>query len=542
LQPHRQETFKLSRDPMFVEKVRDIVGLYMDPPLMAMVLCVDEKSQIQALDRTQPILPLAPGIPERRTHDHERQGTATLFAAYDIATGAVIGQTHHRHRSSEFLQFLRTVEANVAPVLDIHLDMDNYGTHMTAAIKNWLARHPRIHVHFTPTSASWLNQVERWLATLTQRCIRRCTHRSTRELDKAIGQYDPASISRTAKEWKLHLYGETKCEIASCRNGSTRKSSKPRQPDWRNRLEATKRRGDWAFRWRRWATGSVGQRMQEHRHPRSRSLLLRCPHVGPYGCCQWRVRPPSPRALSNKALDAKVAAIHRDSRKSYGRPRITQQLRQRGEPVGAERVRQSLKRQGLHPVYRRAYVVTTDSAHRLPVAPNLLERRFNGWQPNKAWVADITYVATGEGWLYLAAVMDLASRRIGGWSMSDAIDAKLVCAALRSACWQRKPATGLLVHTDRGSQYASHGYRRLAADFGITMSMSRKGNAWDNAAMESFFKTLKVDRIYQVRYDTRAQARLDIVDGMEGFYNRVRMHTAVGFLAPVTRERNILAA
>ncbi len=186
LQPHRQETFKLSSDPLFVEKVRDIVGLYLDPPLMAMVLCVDEKSQIQALDRTQPLLPLAPGLPERRTHDYERHGTTTLFAALDIATGSVIGDLHRRHRSTEFLQFLRTIEANVPAVLDIHLVMDNYGTHKTPAIRNWLARHPRFQVHFTPTSASWLNQVERWFATLTQKYIRRGTHRSTRQLEQAI--------------------------------------------------------------------------------------------------------------------------------------------------------------------------------------------------------------------------------------------------------------------------------------------------------------------------------------------------------------------
>lgn len=161
LQPHRQQTFKLSSDPLFVEKVRDIVGLYMDPPLKAMVLCVDEKRQIQALDRTQPLLPLSPGIPERRTHDYERHGTTTLFAALDIATGAVIGDLHRRHRSSEFLQFLRTIESNVPQALDIHLVMDNYGTHKTPTIKNWLARHPRFQVHFTPTSVSWLNQVER---------------------------------------------------------------------------------------------------------------------------------------------------------------------------------------------------------------------------------------------------------------------------------------------------------------------------------------------------------------------------------------------
>ena len=189
LQPHRQETFKLSSDPLFVDKVRDIVGLNLDPPLKAMVLCVDEKSQIQALDRTQPILPLAPGIPERRTHDYMRHGTTTLFAALDIATGEVIGELHRRHRSSEFLQFLRTIEANVPPSLDVHLVMDNYGTHKTPSIKAWFARHPRFHVHFTPTSASWLNQVERWFATLTEKYLRRGTHRSTRQLEDAIRHY-----------------------------------------------------------------------------------------------------------------------------------------------------------------------------------------------------------------------------------------------------------------------------------------------------------------------------------------------------------------
>ena len=189
LQPHRQETFKLSTDPLFVEKVRDIVGLYLAPPLKAMVLCVDEKSQIQALDRTQPILPLAPGIPERRTHDYMRHGTTTLFAALDIATGEVIGELHRRHRSAEFLQFLRTIDTNVPAHLDIHLVMDNYGTHKTPTIKAWFARHPRFHVHFTPTSASWLNQVERWFATLTEKYIRRGTHRSTRQLEQAIKQY-----------------------------------------------------------------------------------------------------------------------------------------------------------------------------------------------------------------------------------------------------------------------------------------------------------------------------------------------------------------
>ena len=189
LQPHRQETFKLSTDPQFIAKTRDIVGLYLDPPTKAMVLCVDEKSQIQALDRTQPILPLAPGVPERRTHDYMRHGTTSLFAALDIATGEVIGQLHRRHRSNEFLKFLRTIEASVPAELDVHLIMDNYGTHKTPTVRAWFTRHPRFHVHFTPTSASLLNQVERWFATLTQKQIRRGTHRSTRQLEDAIRQY-----------------------------------------------------------------------------------------------------------------------------------------------------------------------------------------------------------------------------------------------------------------------------------------------------------------------------------------------------------------
>ena len=189
LQPHRAETFKLSTDPLFIDKVRDIVGLYLNPPTQAMVLCVDEKSQIQALDRTQPILPLAPGLPERRTHDYERHGTTTLFAALDLATGQVIGELHRRHRSKEFLAFLRTVEANVPAQLEVHLILDNYGTHKTPSVKAWLARHSRFHVHFTPTSSSWLNLVERWFALISERHIKRGTHRSTIELERSIRQY-----------------------------------------------------------------------------------------------------------------------------------------------------------------------------------------------------------------------------------------------------------------------------------------------------------------------------------------------------------------
>lgn len=189
LQPHRQETFKLSTDALFVDKVRDIVGLYLDPPLKAVVLCVDEKSQIQALDRTQPILPMTPGLPERRTHDYLRHGTTTLFAALDVATGKVIGQLHRRHRAAEFLKFLGHLDSSVPHDTEVHVVMDNYGTHKTPAVRRWFERHPRFRPHFTPTSSSWINQVERWFAEITRKQIRRGTHRSTRELEQAIRAY-----------------------------------------------------------------------------------------------------------------------------------------------------------------------------------------------------------------------------------------------------------------------------------------------------------------------------------------------------------------
>jgi len=189
LAPHRSETFKLSKDPLFIDKVRDIVGLYMNPPERALVLCVDEKSQIQALDRTAPLLPMRPGQIERRTHDYARHGTTSLFAALDTKTGKVIGQNQQRHRSAEFRNFLDTIENNVPEELDVHLIMDNYGTHKTELIKNWLAKRPRFQVHFTPTSASWLNLVERWFALLTERQLRRGVHRSTKELKAAIDSF-----------------------------------------------------------------------------------------------------------------------------------------------------------------------------------------------------------------------------------------------------------------------------------------------------------------------------------------------------------------
>ena len=186
LQPHRAETFKLSRDPQFVAKVRDVVGLYLDPPERAVVLCVDEKSQIQALDRTQPILPMQPGLPERATHDYKRHGTSSLYAALDVSSGKVIGSLHSRHRAIEFKKFLQRIDAEVPAGLDVHVILDNSSTHKTPAIQKWLTAHPRFVLHFTPTSSSWLNLVERWFAELTNKKLRRGAHRSVGQLNADI--------------------------------------------------------------------------------------------------------------------------------------------------------------------------------------------------------------------------------------------------------------------------------------------------------------------------------------------------------------------
>jgi transposase/AraC-like DNA-binding protein len=189
LKPHLEQTWKLSADPQFIDKVRDIVGLYLDPPERALVLCVDEKSQIQALDRSAPTLPILPGTPARRAHDYVRHGTASLFAALDLASGQVISQLHRRHRHQEFLRFLKQIDASVPAGLELHLVCDNYATHKTPAIKTWLLRHPRYHLHFTPTSASWLNLVERWFAELTNRKLRRSSHRSVAELEADLNAW-----------------------------------------------------------------------------------------------------------------------------------------------------------------------------------------------------------------------------------------------------------------------------------------------------------------------------------------------------------------
>lgn len=209
LQPHRSETFKLSSDPLFIEKVRDIVGLYLSPPDRALVLCVDEKSQIQALDRTRPLLPLRPGQAERRTHDYVRHGTTSLFAALDVKTGKIIGACHRRHRAVEFRKFLDCIEAAVPPELDVHLVLDNLSTHKAPTVRRWLAKRPRFHLHFTPTSSSWINMVERWFALLTEKQLRRGVHRSTLALEAAIENY----IALTNEQPKPFVWTKSADEI-----------------------------------------------------------------------------------------------------------------------------------------------------------------------------------------------------------------------------------------------------------------------------------------------------------------------------------------
>jgi transposase len=209
LQPHRQDTWKLSKDPQFIDKVRDVVGLYLNPPERAVVLCVDEKSQIQALDRTAPILPMLPGVPERATHDYKRSGTSSLYAALDIISGKVIGRLHSRHRAIEFKQFLQTIDREVPADLDVHVVLDNSSTHKTPAIQRWLAAHPRFVLHFTPTSSSWLNLVERWFAELTAKKLRRGTHRSVTQLNADISAW----IETWNQEPKPFVWTKTADEI-----------------------------------------------------------------------------------------------------------------------------------------------------------------------------------------------------------------------------------------------------------------------------------------------------------------------------------------
>ena len=254
--------------------------------------------------------------------------------------------------------------------------------------------------------------------------------------------------------------------------------------------------------------------------------------VSTSGYADWSACGGPTHWLSDEQLLALIRSVHAEFKQAYGSPRITDELKGRGIPVSRERVRRLMAANGIRARHKRRYKVTTDSKHALPVAPNLLERQFTTIAPDRVWTADITYIPTREGWLYLAVVMDLYTRMIVGWSMDKMMTRELVMNALRMARFRRKPKPGLLHHSDRGSQYCSGDYQALLAEYGMVASMSRKGNCWDNAAMESFFNSLKNERVFHEDYATREQAKRDLFDYIEMFYNRRRRHSALGSKSP----------
>ncbi len=267
------------------------------------------------------------------------------------------------------------------------------------------------------------------------------------------------------------------------------------------------------------------------------ALMCRILAVSRAGFYAWRRRPVAVRTREDRVLAVAVAAIYAESHGRYGSPRVRMELRDRGRRTGRKRIARLMRSQGLRARPRRRYRTTTDSRHGLPVSPNLLARRFAVAQPNTAWVTDMTYLWTAQGWLYLAVILDLFSRRVVGWSMSERIDRKLALDALRMALAQRRPQPGLIHHSDRGSQYASGDYQQLLAKHGLRASMSRRGDCWDNAVAESFFASLKLELVYQVQWRTRAEVRTAIFEYIELFYNRRRRHSSLGYLSPVDFER-----
>ena len=260
--------------------------------------------------------------------------------------------------------------------------------------------------------------------------------------------------------------------------------------------------------------------------------------VSSAGYYAWRSRPESRRSAANRGLLSDIERVHRDNRGCYGSPRVHAELQAQGRGVSRGRIERLMRHHGIRAIMARPRRVrTTDSRHDLPIAPNLLDRNFIAAAPNQIWLADITYIETDQGWLYLAAVMDLHSRRIVGWAMRDHLRTELPLAALRMAIQARRPATGLMHHSDRGVQYASADYRKSLQFAGFQVSMSRKADCYDNAPMESFFHTLKTELVHHRQYATRAEAQRDIFAYIEGFYNRTRLHSAIGYISPIEMER-----
>ncbi|MCY1066671.1 IS3 family transposase [Nannocystis sp. RBIL2] len=272
------------------------------------------------------------------------------------------------------------------------------------------------------------------------------------------------------------------------------------------------------------------------------SMMCESLEVSRSGYYAWKTREPSARAQENAALAQEVAEIHAASRRTYGSPRVRSELRGRGRKVSRKRVARIMREEGIQGRRRPKFTRTTDSNHRLPVADNVLDRNFTASKPDKAWVADITYVWTLEGWLYLAVIIDLFSRRVVGWSMADHMRTELVLGALRAALGHREPSDeGLVFHSDRGSQYAADDYREALRQAGMTCSMSRKGNCWDNAVAESFNSTLKTELVHRTIFLTRENARTTISEWIEVFYNRQRRHSSIGYSTPIAYEESFYA-
>lgn len=279
--------------------------------------------------------------------------------------------------------------------------------------------------------------------------------------------------------------------------------------------------------------------MRDHRQEFRVLVMGRVLGLSRSGYYVWLKRPESERSRRNRSLGSQIRRIHQRSRRTYGSPRVTDALREEGLPCSRHRVARLMRQQGIRAKTARKFRVTTDSTHHLPVAPNHLNREFAVSRPNVAWVSDITYIWTLEGWLYLAGVMDLYSRRLVGWAMSPRVDGLLTLTALRQALGQRRPPAGLLHHSDQGKQYAAGDYQDLLREYGLIGSMSRKGDCWDNAPMESFFGTLKQELVYPERFATREEAKAKIFEYIEVFYNRQRRHSSLGSQSPAEFERRM---
>jgi putative transposase len=276
--------------------------------------------------------------------------------------------------------------------------------------------------------------------------------------------------------------------------------------------------------------------MTKHLNEFPLRTMCRVLGVSRAGYYDWRRRSPSKRSNTELKLTARISELHSQSDKTYGSPRILAELRDEGQHVSRKRVARIMRENGLISRHRRKFRVTTNSAHPFPLAENSLGQNFQADEMNRKWVTDVTFIPTDEGWLYLAVVLDLFSRRVVGWSMDSQIERSLTIRALQMALKQRKPASGLVHHSDRGSHYANYDYRLMLEANEILSSMSRRGNCWDNAVAESFFKTLKVERVRHRKYRTRAEAREDLFEYIEVFYNRKRRHSANGFVSPVDFE------